>query len=58
MSLSTCYYHKYFHYADEAGKHSHTELNSSNRGRLLRISLDSIFDEIKQLDRSKVKHGR
>jgi len=47
-----------FHCVDEAANHSHTELSSSNGGRLLRISQDSIFDEVKQLDRSKAKHGR
>jgi len=43
--------------ANKATNHSHTEFSSSNRGRLLRISKDSAFDEVKQLDKGKPKHG-
>jgi len=43
--------------ADKARNYSHTELSSSNRGRLLRISKDSVFDEAKHLGKGKTKHG-
>ena len=46
-----------FFCADKARNHSHTELSSTNIGRLLRISKDSAFDEAKYLDKGKEKHG-
>jgi len=46
----------FFHCADEVANHSHTKLSSSNRGRLLRISQDSILDEVTQLVKNKAKH--